>query len=241
MVLPRDLSHHGGWQAQQLPQLRPRWRTAGEMAATPVRYMRPCAVVPGSMKPQVAILDYGCGNLRSVYNAVREVGGDPWIGPVAHAEVTHIILPGQGAFHQLPDHAPETLGYYRERGIPILGICLGMQLMCEGSEEAPSVKGLGWLPYHVERLKATRLPHVGWAGVNHYGTFYFCHSYGVPVNLDREIREWPERPCAHIGTTVVDDWHFYSLFQNANLWAVQFHPEKSGKAGLAFLREFLKL
>src|SRR3989344_4722187 len=235
MVLPRDLSHHGGWQAQQLPQLRPRWRTAGEMAATPVRYMRPCAVVPGSMKPQVAILDYGCGNLRSVYNAVREVGGDPWIGPVAHAEVTHIILPGQGAFHQLPDHAPETLGYYRERGIPILGICLGMQLMCEGSEEAPGVKGLGWLPGICHRMPLKRLPLVGWEQVG-ANAYYFCHSYAL--DLDQSSGEPSGWHClfAH-----PEDYQFVAQAQNANLWAVQFHPEKSGKAGLTFLRQFLAL
>src|SRR3990167_98807 len=106
-------------------------------------------------QPKVAILDYGCGNLGSVANAVRKVGGEAWIGDLGKVDwmdgfqvvtPTHLILPGQGAFCALEPDLISQLIYWRER-IPVLGICLGMQLMCQGSEEAPGVPGLGWLPY----------------------------------------------------------------------------------------------
>mgnify|MGYP001597365395 CR=1 FL=1 len=236
------------------------------------------------MTPRVAILDYGCGNLASVVNAVRKVGGEPFLttDPVhcVNERPTHYILPGQGHYGT----AMETLtsqgwidflrgpqGDLLRPNRPILGICLGMQLMCESSEEAPGVPGLGWIPYKVERLKAQRLPHVGWNRVywerldcfegdlrraHPSGDYYFCHSYGVPADNPGSGYMEPRRGC-HYGVTEIEgseprppvqahllgnrEHYFMAAIQQGNLWATQFHPEKSGKAGLEFLREFLKL
>ena len=133
------------------------------------------------MRPQVAILDYGCGNLASVVNAVRKVGGDPEVvdTPFQIDQAERIILPGQGAYRRLHPHLASQLDNARATDKPILGICLGMQLMCESSEEAPGVKGLGWLRTKCMKLNAPRLPHVGWNTVGSLGDFYFCHSYAI--------------------------------------------------------------
>ena len=183
----------------------------------------------GVPKPRVAVLDIG-GNLASVVNAVRKVGGEPIVWKVALEppdQVTHMIIPGQGRFHDthLPSEPPS---------IPTLGICLGMQLMCESSEEAPDVPGLGWLPYRVEKLPVPKLPHIGWAHASDptgiRNTFYFCHSYAIPPV--RKSTAW---------VTEYQGYYFTSALFHGKLWAVQFHPEKSGKAGLSLLRQFLAL
>lgn len=191
--------------------------------------------------PRVAILDYGCGNLASVANAVRKVGGEPLLHPLGNGltNATHLILPGQGAFRQLADHERTELELYRHSlNVPILGICLGMQLMCEGSEEAPGVKGLGWLPFWVARLTSSRLPHVGWNRVGEHD-YYFCHSYGIPWMAHDRTGLPAGVPVAN--SAEYERQCFLAEFRSGNLWAVQFHPEKSGRAGLALLAEFLRL
>ena len=213
------------------------------------------------MTPRVAILDYGCGNLASVVNAVRKVGGEvEWMTEMHYPAFTHIIIPGQGSFTagaHLSEATRTNLTSWKQRGVPILGICLGMQLMCESSEEAPSIQGLGWFPYRVERLQAKRLPHVGWNSVAtedgaHIGDFYFCHSYAAGVNLTAAVAvagKGVDRLTPLIlGETVGDCWwseydgrHFLASVQHEHLWATQFHPEKSGKAGLELLAQFLAL
>ena len=198
------------------------------------------------MKPQVSIIDLGGGNLASVANAVKEVGGDPWWARTP-GRATHIIVPGQGAFSDIPPDIRSGLTEAWIAGIPILGICLGMQLMCEGSEEAPGVKGLGWIEGVCRRLEGPRLPHIGWSNIvlpsaanpEHEAAkgFYFCHSYAL--HPDQPIMDnkapWGGAFAEYAGKM------FMAIVLSGNLWAVQFHPEKSGKAGLAFLREFLKL
>ena len=187
----------------------------------------------GSVTPRVAILNYGCGNLGSVVNAVRKVGGGEAYLAQPHGlgihQATHIIMPGQGAFIELSSEWTDELNRARERGVPILGICLGMQLMCEGSEEAPGVKGLGWFNGTCERMPLRRLPHIGWNTVGLGPDYYFCHSYA--------LRQFDGRA----KVTEVEGFRFAAEIQEGKLCAVQFHPEKSGKAGLAFLREFLRL
>lgn len=189
------------------------------------------------MTPRVAVLDYGCGNLASVCNAVRKVGGEPRVVLALRASDpdTRFILPGQGAFCAVPPILRGELEVRRNQGFPILGICLGMQLMCEESEEVPGVKGLGWIPARCERLPLSRVPHVGWNNVSGGPDFYFCHSYAIPGTA------WPHHDGWCGLTTEVEGYSFVSMAQRENVWAVQFHPERSGKAGLAFLAAFLKL
>ena len=193
------------------------------------------------MKPRVAILDYGCGNLGSVANAVRKVGGEAATWRVGESLDTfsHLVMPGQGHFGEAARaiHAPIE----RPR-IPVLGICLGMQLMCEGSEEAPGVEGLGWLPYRIERMPILRLPHVGWNTIEWWDTtreeYYFCHSYAAPGFICDDRGLHPKKDTAFV---IVEGKGFLAAVKHGNLWAVQFHPEKSGKVGLAFLERFLAL
>ena len=142
----------------------------------------------------------------------------------------------------MPSWTIQELTAVRTLGVPILGICLGMQLMCEGSDEAPGVKGLGWLPYHVIKMPVARLPHVGWNTIHWWNgeaaDYYFCHSYAANGFIcdDRGLH-----PRENEAFVIVEGKGFLAALKHANLWAVQFHPEKSSKAGLAFLREFLKL
>lgn len=193
------------------------------------------------MIPRVAILDYGCGNLGSVVNAVRKVGAEPFIWPgLGPTDAAHIILPGQGHFGEAAPKLEQMARYgVWPNPLPsILGICLGMQLMCQESEEAPGVPGLGWIDAKVRRLASKRLPHVGWNRVGWEHDYYFCHSYCVLASNplgDTQRRPWS------LEFATYDGQHFVAQFQQGNLWAVQFHPEKSGKAGLAFLKEFLTL
>ena len=210
-----------------------------------------------TMQPRVAILDYGCGNLASVANAVRKVGGEPFIAgrwPTAdEAQPTHIILPGQGHFGTAMGGSWQWMAELAKREQrPILGICLGMQLMCEGSEEAPGVLGLGWFPYKVTKLALTSSPHIGWATVRTMiplisGNFYFCHSYGITVQEINAKRPWQQchawtYPNGETPDTLTSNSTILcSGFTADNVWAVQFHPEKSGKAGLVLLERFLAL
>ena len=209
------------------------------------------------MTPRVAILDYGCGNLASVVNAVRKVGGEvEWMTEMHYPAFTHIIIPGQGSFTagaHLSEATRTNLTSWKQRGVPILGICLGMQLMCESSEEAPGIQGLGWLPYHVERLKAQRLPHIGWnrfsgawlarldPGASHaipMHDYYYCHSYAV---LSDATGRSEQAGVEYYHRTRYGDSDFVAQVRCGNLWATQFHPEKSGKAGLELLAQFLAL
>ena len=200
------------------------------------------------MTPRVAILDYGCGNLASVVNAVRKVGGEvEWMTEMHYPAFTHIIIPGQGSFTagaHLSEATRTNLTSWKQRGVPILGICLGMQLMCESSEEAPGVQGLGWFPYPVRRLAAKRLPHVGWNTADPYDRrdeeacdYYFCHSY--VVTHGERGNPWVGEDDAWL--TRYEGDLFVSAIYRRNLWATQFHPEKSGKAGLELLALFVAL
>lgn len=203
--------------------------------------------------PQVTVLDYGAGNLRSVVKAFEHEGaevvltGDPEIARTAE----RLVLPGQGHFGQCAAslEASGLEGAIREvveSGRPFLGICVGMQLLFEGSEEAPEARGLGLIPGSVARLSADLpLPHVGWnsvefsdrgradtllAGVAGETPVYFYHVHSY-ADLDADAPEVLARSVygAPFGTIVGRD----------NVRGIQFHPEKSQEAGLRILRNFL--
>jgi len=196
----------------------------------------------------IALLDYGAGNVGSVLKAVRYLGYDAEIvdsrEPLAHA--TGLIFPGQGHFAAMMQGLSDRrlldpVRDFIKAGRPFLGICLGLQALYESSEEAPGVSGLGLLQGRVARFQGVfKVPHVGWsqleisrAGrvlekVKDKRFVYFCHSYYGPVT--------PE-------SAAVTDYgqQFASVVETNNVWAVQFHPEKSGQAGLTVLRNFLAL
>lgn len=160
----------------------------------------------------VGIINYGAGNLRSLSNALTHLGIDWTItsDPKELQTCSHLILPGVGSFRfgmtQL--HALGLYDYLKNTDQPILGICLGMQLLAEEGEEGGQTKGLGLLQGKVKKLKE---PHVGW---DYWGlqTYYFTHHYAIK-----------DAPWA---------------IQQDRLWACQFHPEKSQQNGLNFLQQW---
>ena len=197
-----------------------------------------------------ALVDYGAGNLASVRKALRACGADVVEpeGPADLDAASAIVLPGVGHFAataSLDGPWREAIRRRLEAGVPFLGICLGMQWLFEGSDEAPSVKGLGWLPGRIARLpdrtpdgRRVKVPHAGWnvarvtardqpvPGLRDGAYFYFTHAYAAPVTAATAA-------VTAYGTT------FASAVRLGNVCGVQFHPEKSGDEGLAVLRAFL--
>jgi glutamine amidotransferase len=175
---------------------------------------------------KVAICEYGAGNVRSVEIAFKRLG----------AELTHsvddadlAVLPGVGAARTAMAGL-RARGHdiaLRERfaaGRPILGICLGLQLALEESEEDGGVPGLGLIPGRSVRLREGRVPRMGWAEVGNRGAFYFAHSYAA------------ETPCASAWSEGV-----VAEARSGSFFGCQFHPEKSGELGSRYLEEALSL
>lgn len=203
---------------------------------------------------KVALIDYGAGNLRSVANALRELGIEPLIaaGPEVLTDATHLVLPGVGSFGDCMAQLEKRglVSAIREwvaAGKPYLGICLGYQILFDSSEETPGVSGLGLVPGTVRRFKETpglKIPHMGWNSViprkpetgNWTGLaaepyFYYVHSY-FPV---------PENDAVIAAETTYGEDSFAAAIELPNLLACQFHPEKSQDAGLRLIRNFLGL
>jgi glutamine amidotransferase len=202
-------------------------------------------------QPQVAVLDYGMGNLRSVEKALERVGAAVRVtrDPDAIAAAGALVLPGVGAFPKAM-RAVRELGFDRlmtehvEAGKPALGICLGMQLLFDSSEELGGAEGLGLLEGPVVALEAPemKVPHIGWnavtwtngsplaAGLPRPAAFYHVHSYVPrPANAGDVVGR------ASYGA------EFASVVGRGNVFGVQFHPEKSGPDGLALLANFVRL
>lgn len=205
-------------------------------------------------KLKIAIIDYSAGNIYSVYRAFSKTG----VSIEVISEETEldlfdaVILPGVGACATAMDFLTKTglikrLNYYvLELKKPILGICLGFQIMAEFSEEG-KVKGLGWIPGQVRYIRnevknPIRVPHIGWNDVKIYRgnvsllsgmvelpNFYFAHSYFLPF---KEIE-------GGVGITEYGI-SFISLYQNKNIYGTQFHPEKSYIGGTMLIQNFLK-
>lgn len=199
----------------------------------------------------ITIVDYGMGNLRSVQNAIEHVGGHAIVtnNPDDLSSCEKIILPGVGAFGQAIDslHSmgiAEALNEARKAGAQILGICLGMQLMCSESQEEGRHEGLGWFEAKVVPFVPKDdffVPHVGWNSVDFHrnapilndlesgGDAYFVHGYHVQCVNEVDVLATTEYGHA-----------FHSMIQRENLCGIQFHPEKSQGFGLAMIRNFLK-
>lgn len=188
----------------------------------------------------IAVIDYGAGNLRSVCNALTVLGAKFVVvdGAAGLARGSAILLPGVGHFGQMMqalDARGLTAPLRRrlESRTPYLGICLGMQALFETSEEAPDVRGLGLLRGAVRRFPpGERVPHMGWTPVEPAGngalaqraTYYFAHSYYVPADAEGGAA------VARHGLA------FVAVLERGNLAGCQFHPEKSGPAGIHFLK-----
>jgi glutamine amidotransferase len=192
----------------------------------------------------IALLDYGAGNLTSVRKALSAAGADHFI-PAAAREIdtaSAIVIPGVGHFGATQAIAAEWRDAIRasvDRGVPLLGICLGMQYLFDASEEAPALAGLGLIAGTCRRLSSqVKVPHVGWndlivtrssrllAEMPADAQAYFTHSYAAPVT----------------GATVATVAHgdtFAAAVERDNVFGVQFHPEKSSAVGLRILRTFV--
>jgi len=196
----------------------------------------------------VMIIDYGMGNLSSVQRALEEVGAAAWISdqPSEIKEASSLLLPGVGAFGEgmknlndsgMTEAIREAV---REDGIPLLGICLGMQLLATLGEEGGSLNGLGLIPGTVKQMTPQgdeRLPHIGWnevnpseehpmfEGITDGSDFYFVHSFHFET-------ETPLATTPYAGG-------FTSVVANEKVWGAQFHPEKSSKPGLKLLENFV--
>ncbi|MCB0857257.1 MAG: imidazole glycerol phosphate synthase subunit HisH [Solirubrobacterales bacterium] len=200
--------------------------------------------------PQIAILDYGMGNLRSVEKALEKVGASPVVtsdeGAITACD--GVVLPGVGAFPRAMERIRELeldriLRDAAGKDVPVLGICLGLQLLFGSSTEQGGAEGLGLLDGDVDQVPAggRKIPHIGWAevtwekpdpiteGLRPGEPFYFVHSYVAR----------PEEP-ELIGTATYGS-RFACVAGKGKVWGVQFHPEKSSSAGLRLLRNFKEI
>lgn len=201
---------------------------------------------------RIGIIDYGAGNLLSVYNALYDIGADPEFvtDPEALFAFDQLVLPGVGAADEALSRM-NNLGLVealnlavRKNATPLLGICLGMQLLAEQLTENSDNPGLGWIPGRVEKLRSTEqsaltIPHMGWNQIKPVGTgllanvkseseFYFAHSYGLYETAISAVSahcEYGER--------------FVCAIESETCFAVQFHPEKSQRLGMALMESFL--
>jgi imidazole glycerol-phosphate synthase subunit HisH len=201
--------------------------------------------------PAVTVVNYGMGNIWSVRNALSFVGANVVLSadPDEIARAECLILPGVGVFGTAMRRL-ESLGIRAamdeavlRRGIPFLGICIGMQLLASGSEESENVPGLGWIPGRVLRVRGEqlRVPHMGFSAAHLVGPsselfeniggesdFYFVHSYHFE----------PTDP-AHVVATTDYGRPFVSVVRKDNILGAQFHPEKSQSNGMQFLANFI--
>jgi len=198
----------------------------------------------------IALIDYGVGNIRNVYRALTEIGMPVEItrDPAAVRRSEAIILPGVGAYRDAMENLRATglipcLAESVQQGKWLLGICLGMQLLFEGSDEGGDYAGLGWLPGRIVRLEtALKIPHMGWnqleltrpdpvtANLGEHPSVYFVHSYCLKTQ-DPDL----------VLATADYDGPVPAIVRRGSVLGMQFHPEKSGAVGLQLLKNFKEM
>jgi glutamine amidotransferase len=199
------------------------------------------------IRPPVALLDYGVGNLHSAAKALDRAGAEVRVVPtVAEAAgAAGLVVPGVGAYGACLSGlgsagGPAAVAGWLESGRPLLGICVGMQLLFEASEEGPVSDGVGVVAGKIRRLSGpVKIPHIGWdevvvrpgsrllAGLGDGTRFYFVHSYAPEPDSDAVAAV-----CDYGG-------RFAAAVEHGNLFGTQFHPEKSGEAGVSLLANFV--
>ncbi len=195
-------------------------------------------------EPRITIFDYGAGNLHSLAKAVALYGTAPVIetDPIRAVETDVLLLPGVGAFTPAAERLAPGRAAMQEAlagGLPCLGICLGMQLLLDGSDEGPGA-GLGVIPGRVHRINAERLPQIGWNAVERatdpllaeskLETAYYANSYICRPDKLSHVTSWS----THEGD------RFAATVRRGRTVGTQFHPEKSSSAGVAFVHAFLR-
>ena len=193
------------------------------------------------MPLSISLVDYGAGNLHSIKKALEYCGAEVSVvrDMKSVSDSSCIVFPGVGAFDSTMGRLRQFRESITERlsdGIPALGICIGMQILFESSEEG-SFEGLGLFKGHVVRLESPRVPHMGWNGVSSSdplldgagNCYYFAHSY----------RGKPDEDGITAGMSEYDGEKFPSVFRKKNVYGTQFHPEKSSTAGLRVLKNFI--
>jgi glutamine amidotransferase len=197
----------------------------------------------------IAVVDYGMGNKRSVEKALEHVGAAPLItaSPEEIRTAEAVVLPGVGAFPEAmrrlrASGLDEVVVERAESGVPLLGICLGMQLLFDSTTEHEGAAGLGLLAGDVTALRAPKLPHIGWneveferpsaltRGLGDVAAFYHVHSFVCR----------PQDPGDVVGRGDYGE-SFASIVERGNVMGAQFHPEKSSRDGLALLRNFARV
>ena len=200
----------------------------------------------------VAVIDYDAGNIKSVEKALLYLGQDVKVTRDKNVILSadRVILPGVGAFGDAMDNIRKrglepVIRQVVDKGTPFLGICLGLQLLFERSEEAPGVKGLGLLKGEILKIpekEGMKIPHMGWnslhlehdgklfRGIEEQAYVYFVHSYYLKAE-DENIVKASTEYCTHIHASV----------EKGNIFACQFHPEKSSDVGLHILKNFIEL
>jgi imidazole glycerol phosphate synthase glutamine amidotransferase subunit len=202
---------------------------------------------------KISLLDYGAGNLPSVERALQRLGIQTERVSTSDgvAKASALILPGVGHYGALiraldRDGLRQSLIAAIQRSVPFLGICLGLQALFQNSEEAPDLQGLEILPGSVRVLSgAVKLPHMGWdqlqakagsrllKGIDPGAYFYFAHSYAVPYR--------GKEPALQTRATCLYGGEFVAVTEKETIFAVQFHPEKSGDVGQRVLENFLRI